>query len=116
MDNKAKKKNIIIAVFILVIAASIFLWYHNNNLASDENDIKNVDTVSKEVDMTQEEIAVIVEQCIVDNQEEINALGDDTRKISKLLYSEVMRKCKGQARASDVKVAIELVLAKRNVQ
>lgn len=107
------KKNIII-IILIVITTLIFLLYHVNTKNSNLDTNKKANIINEKEYLTREEIITIVEHSIIENQNEINELGNDNKKISKLLYSKVMRKSKGQVKPNEVKVAIELVLNNPN--
>ncbi|MDD2203200.1 MAG: hypothetical protein PHT75_00650 [Bacilli bacterium] len=113
-----EKKNIVILaliviIIIIMVITLIFAWTNTNNKKNSNND-NILDFIKEKEYMTREELTTIVEQSIIENQNEINELGDDDKKISKILYSKVIKKSKGQARAGDVKAAIELVLSQNN--
>lgn len=111
-ETSTVKKVAVVLIFLVIIGGAIYMMYKNSLGNKTESPENNTPVVNDNVDieLDQATITKFVDEAFTENKAEVDSLGTDTKKIEKLLYGKVNKKCKGQASPSTIKSLISLYL------
>ncbi|MDD2378194.1 MAG: hypothetical protein PHD10_01895 [Bacilli bacterium] len=110
---KNNKKYIIPIILLIVIGILVYFYFNKDN-KTDNNDDNKLPVQKEEIKLNAESLKILVEQVYNESLKEIEEANDDYKDIEKMLYSKVIKNCKGKALPSDVKAMIKVVYTEKN--